>query len=173
MVYADQESDLYQNWNRFYDPSIGRYLEPDPRLTTNRWMSSSLQIDEVGPLRPDPASPLPGDPGQAPEPLPDYLRSELLLGSPKLNPYAYAYLNPLQDADSTGLYPGTVVTGCFSWVGPAASCATGTGLLLTCDVVNCQNVWQTKEGPTGSDCTQPKKKTYIEKCAPRQCPVRL
>ncbi len=30
--YADQESDLYQNWNRFYDPSIGRYLEPEPLL---------------------------------------------------------------------------------------------------------------------------------------------
>lgn len=30
--YHDSESDLFENWNRFYDPSIGRYLSPDPIL---------------------------------------------------------------------------------------------------------------------------------------------
>ncbi len=28
--YHDRETDLFENWNRFYDPSIGRYLGPDP-----------------------------------------------------------------------------------------------------------------------------------------------
>ena len=28
--YYDAETDLFQNWNRFYDPSTGRYLEPEP-----------------------------------------------------------------------------------------------------------------------------------------------
>ena len=27
--YYDQESDLVNNWNRFYSPSLGRYLQPD------------------------------------------------------------------------------------------------------------------------------------------------
>jgi RHS repeat-associated protein len=27
--YHDVETDLFQNWNRFYDASLGRYLEPD------------------------------------------------------------------------------------------------------------------------------------------------
>lgn len=27
--YADAESGLFENWNRFYDPSTGRYLSPD------------------------------------------------------------------------------------------------------------------------------------------------
>ncbi|RYD75797.1 MAG: RHS repeat-associated core domain-containing protein, partial [Verrucomicrobiaceae bacterium] len=30
--YFDPETDLFENWNRFYDPSIGRYLGPDPIL---------------------------------------------------------------------------------------------------------------------------------------------
>jgi RHS repeat-associated protein len=28
--YHDAETDLFENWNRFYDPSIGRYFQPDP-----------------------------------------------------------------------------------------------------------------------------------------------
>ncbi|WP_141323142.1 RHS repeat-associated core domain-containing protein [Myxococcus sp. AB025B] len=30
--YHDVETDLFENWNRFYDPSIGRYLQPEPIL---------------------------------------------------------------------------------------------------------------------------------------------
>jgi RHS repeat-associated protein len=30
--YHDAETDLFQNWNRFYDPAVGRYLEPEPML---------------------------------------------------------------------------------------------------------------------------------------------
>ena len=28
--YHDAETDLFQNWNRFCDPAIGWYLEPEP-----------------------------------------------------------------------------------------------------------------------------------------------
>lgn len=28
--YYDAETDLFENWNRFYDPTTGRYLGPDP-----------------------------------------------------------------------------------------------------------------------------------------------
>jgi len=32
--YHDAETDLFQNWNRFYDPAIGRHLEPEPLLAS-------------------------------------------------------------------------------------------------------------------------------------------
>ncbi len=31
--YHDEETDLFENWNRYYDPSIGRYLQPEPLLS--------------------------------------------------------------------------------------------------------------------------------------------
>ncbi|MEQ1737573.1 MAG: RHS repeat-associated core domain-containing protein, partial [Rhodoglobus sp.] len=30
--YRDEESGLHENWNRFYDPTTGRYLSPEPML---------------------------------------------------------------------------------------------------------------------------------------------
>jgi RHS repeat-associated protein len=33
--YHDAETDLYENWNRYYDPAIGRYLQPDPLAATD------------------------------------------------------------------------------------------------------------------------------------------
>ena len=32
--YHDEETDLNQNWNRFYEPLTGRYLEPEPLAQT-------------------------------------------------------------------------------------------------------------------------------------------
>jgi len=32
--YHDNETDLNQNWNRFYDPGVGGYTGPEPRLAT-------------------------------------------------------------------------------------------------------------------------------------------
>ncbi len=31
-MYYDAETDLFENWHRYYDPSIGRYLQPEPLL---------------------------------------------------------------------------------------------------------------------------------------------
>ena len=33
--YYDAETDLVENWNRYYDPALGRYLEPDPEFARN------------------------------------------------------------------------------------------------------------------------------------------
>ncbi|MBL8910924.1 MAG: RHS repeat-associated core domain-containing protein [Archangium sp.] len=30
--YYDEETDFHENWNRFYDPTTGRYLSPEPML---------------------------------------------------------------------------------------------------------------------------------------------
>jgi RHS repeat-associated protein len=32
--YHDAESDLFENWHRYYDPSTGRYLQPEPYAST-------------------------------------------------------------------------------------------------------------------------------------------
>ncbi|WP_141257525.1 MULTISPECIES: RHS repeat-associated core domain-containing protein [unclassified Myxococcus] len=36
--YHDAETDLFENWNRYYDPSIGRYLQPEPMLQSPRYV---------------------------------------------------------------------------------------------------------------------------------------
>ncbi len=35
--YHDLESDLFENWNRYYDPGTGRYLQPEPMLQDPEW----------------------------------------------------------------------------------------------------------------------------------------
>ncbi|MFP2928433.1 RHS repeat-associated core domain-containing protein [Pyxidicoccus sp. 3LG] len=35
--YHDAETDLFENWNRYYDPSVGRYLQPEPLLQSPRY----------------------------------------------------------------------------------------------------------------------------------------
>jgi RHS repeat-associated protein len=36
--YRDTETDLFENWNRYYDPSIGRYLQPEPMHQGPNWL---------------------------------------------------------------------------------------------------------------------------------------
>jgi RHS repeat-associated protein len=36
--YHDAETDLFQNWNRFYDAAIGRYLESEPLAQNTRFV---------------------------------------------------------------------------------------------------------------------------------------
>jgi len=40
--YHDAETGLFQNWNRFYDPSIGRYLEPEPLLASTGFIAAQI-----------------------------------------------------------------------------------------------------------------------------------
>ncbi len=37
--YHDAESDLFENWNRFYDAATGRYLSPEPMLHSPAFVS--------------------------------------------------------------------------------------------------------------------------------------
>jgi RHS repeat-associated protein len=41
--YYDPETDLVQNWNRFYDPISGRYCEAEPLLDQPKWVQSELR----------------------------------------------------------------------------------------------------------------------------------
>jgi RHS repeat-associated protein len=36
--YHDAETDLYENWHRYYDPFNGRYLSPEPLLQDPSWV---------------------------------------------------------------------------------------------------------------------------------------
>jgi RHS repeat-associated protein len=47
--YHDAETDLFQNWNRFYDAAIGRYLESEPRHRTAEYTSLLLRDARVAP----------------------------------------------------------------------------------------------------------------------------
>ncbi|MBE2250431.1 MAG: RHS repeat-associated core domain-containing protein [Myxococcus sp.] len=41
--YFDAETDLHENWNRYYDPSTGRYLSPEPLLQNPDWAVEQLE----------------------------------------------------------------------------------------------------------------------------------
>lgn len=36
--YYDEETDLFENWNRYYDPDTGRYLQPEPMILEPGWV---------------------------------------------------------------------------------------------------------------------------------------
>ena len=88
-TYYDSESGLLYNWNRYYDPRIGRYIQFDPigiipPLTANAVSSVSTDVDS------DPTQIL-------------ITNASLLRG---LNqPYAYVHNNPLRLTDPKGLFP--------------------------------------------------------------------
>ncbi|MCP3143023.1 RHS repeat-associated core domain-containing protein [Pyxidicoccus xibeiensis] len=47
--YHDVETDLFENWNRFYDPSLGRYLGPEPMYSTASWVVSHMAAGNAQP----------------------------------------------------------------------------------------------------------------------------
>jgi len=47
--YHDAETDFFENWNRFYDPTTGRYLSPEPLLLSPRWVREELSQGRLVP----------------------------------------------------------------------------------------------------------------------------
>ncbi|MFZ5438956.1 MAG: RHS repeat-associated core domain-containing protein [Myxococcota bacterium] len=41
--YYDEESDLHENWNRYFDPATGRYLSPEPLLQSPTYVRRMAQ----------------------------------------------------------------------------------------------------------------------------------
>jgi RHS repeat-associated protein len=79
--YHDAETDLFENWNRYYDPDIGRYLQPDP-----------MQV-------------------HLPRIIKFKIKSGEPITATEFNPYAYANNNPLHYTDPHGLYPAPFTPG--------------------------------------------------------------
>ncbi|NOK21947.1 RHS repeat-associated core domain-containing protein [Corallococcus carmarthensis] len=48
--YYDPETDLFENWNRYYDPSIGRYLAPEPLLSAPSTVIKELLAGQMMPV---------------------------------------------------------------------------------------------------------------------------
>lgn len=48
--YYDAETDLFENWNRFYDPSTGRYSAPEPYLGEPSQLLSTAASSQVMPV---------------------------------------------------------------------------------------------------------------------------
>lgn len=48
--YHDEETDLFENWNRYYDASIGRYLQPEPLLLSRASVASAYGYARNNPL---------------------------------------------------------------------------------------------------------------------------
>lgn len=40
--FHDPELDLHENWNRYYDPSLGRYLSPEPLLQSPTYLATMV-----------------------------------------------------------------------------------------------------------------------------------
>jgi RHS repeat-associated protein len=47
--YYDAETDLHENWRRYYDPTLGRYLQPDPALADPAWVLSHTRAGRITP----------------------------------------------------------------------------------------------------------------------------
>ncbi|MBN1207283.1 MAG: RHS repeat-associated core domain-containing protein [Myxococcaceae bacterium] len=48
--YHDTETDLFENWNRYYDPSIGRYLGSEPKMQESRWTLEQSMVGQGVPI---------------------------------------------------------------------------------------------------------------------------
>ena len=82
----DAESGLHYNWNRYYDPKIGRYVTSDPRSVGKH---VELMLDHMN------ASRLLRGAGVTMTP-------DVNVPPLELNPFAYVVNNPLRWADPTG-----------------------------------------------------------------------
>ncbi len=73
--YYDIESDLLENWNRYYDPWYGRYLQSEPLLGDSQLIRTKRQFEALKPS----------------------------LVANQMPAYAYAINNPINSFDPNGL----------------------------------------------------------------------
>jgi hypothetical protein len=73
--YYDAESNLHENWMRFYDPMVGRYVTSDP-IGIDGGLNTYAYVDSVG-----------------------------IVPALNTNTYSYAFNNPLLYTDPLGLWP--------------------------------------------------------------------
>lgn len=151
--------------NRYYDPSIGRYLQPEPKLAeplgsrnSNAFPVAEIPIVQVS---------IP----ESYEPLPDGFHPELRRLHLPVSAYAYAENNPISHVDPTGRYPGTVTDECADFIGPSNAYSSGQAVLWQCRVYICKNVTGSGLQTTGHGCDNGVVKTYFERCLPKkECP---
>ena len=97
-MYADSETGLYYNMNRYYYPAIGRYIEPDPILQPMVYtiFSAASMFSE--------------------------LLSMFAINPQKLNNYLYVLNNPIGGIDLLGLQllggPNAQISGCHPYEPP-------------------------------------------------------
>jgi hypothetical protein len=112
--YYDPETDLNENWNRFYDPNTGRYLEPDPALVPTARLDLGFNVLMQQLLKP----PLVNTPPQQDDPqrfgadalaFKEPFRPAALRGQQEMV-YGYAADNPETFTDPSGDAPGGCLT---------------------------------------------------------------
>jgi len=103
--FADGESGLFYNWNRYYDPRTGRYITSDPMSVAEHFMRWHAGL------------------------------GKLAQGLPEVNSYTYVNNNPLRFVDPFGLeqgnnrqrgYPDPKISFPFSWPPPKSCAGCGT-----------------------------------------------
>lgn len=47
--YHDAETDLHENWHRYYDPVTGRYLQPEPMHADSKWVLAQIAAAAIMP----------------------------------------------------------------------------------------------------------------------------
>ena len=108
-MYADSETGLYYNMNRYYYPAIGRYIEPEPLNFANTYIYLLREINYIARQFLPTSSGVPI--GQIELNQNSYPLSNLLLLPSLQMPYPYAINNPTGWIDPSGQWGIGVIGG--------------------------------------------------------------